>query len=141
MYSLCNQRISLLLFIWVIVSLIFLFTAFSNCKALECFVSPFLIFCFNVCCFFCFFIFLSRRFHGDLINSLLSGKNGLKVFKDGQLNEYSKLIISFLCGHYQMPAKFNKYNDPTDFFHNAINKNNSRFLTWFGIRYYIDLGL
>ncbi|USF25048.1 D-Ala-D-Ala carboxypeptidase family metallohydrolase [Mucispirillum schaedleri] len=85
------------------------------------------------------FIFLSRRFHGDLINSLLSGKNGLKVFKDGQLNEYSKLIISFLCGHYQMPAKFNKYNDPTDFFHNAINKNNSRFLTWFGIRYYIDL--
>ena len=75
----------------------------------------------------------------ELINSLLAGKNGLKVFHGKQLKEYSKLIISFLCGHYQMPAKFNKYKDPTDFFHNAIYKNNSRFLSWFGIRYYIDL--
>lgn len=85
------------------------------------------------------FIFLSRTFHKELINSLLAGKNGLKVFHGEQLKEYSKLIISFLCGHYQMPAKFNKYKDPTDFFHNAIYKNNSRFLSWFGIRYYIDL--
>lgn len=85
------------------------------------------------------FIFLSRSFHKELINSLLSSKNGLKVFTKSESIKYSKLIISFLCGHYQMPAKFNKYNDPTHYFHNAINLYNSRFLTWFGIRYYVDI--
>ena len=83
------------------------------------------------------FSVLSMSFYKDLIRSLKTGHS--KNIFSSSFALHSKLILSFLSNYYQMPDKFNTYNDPQAYFSNAISKNNSRFLTWFGIRYYIDL--
>ncbi|WP_300759266.1 hypothetical protein, partial [uncultured Brachyspira sp.] len=83
------------------------------------------------------FSILSMSFYKGLIRSLKTGHS--KNIFPSSFALHSKLILSFLSNYYQMPDKFNTYNDPQAYFSNAVSKNNSRFLTWFGIRYYIDL--
>lgn len=52
--------------------------------------------------------------------------------------EYPQEFIPLLSNFYQQPAKFQSYKDSAAFLKHALKERESRFLTWFGIRYYLD---
>ena len=83
------------------------------------------------------FSVISIPIYNDLIESLTTGHS--KSIFPSSFARYSKLVLAFLGNYYQLTKKFDNYKDPREYFANAISTNNSRFLTWFGIRYYIDL--
>ena len=83
------------------------------------------------------FSVISIPIYNNLIKSLTTGYS--KNIFPSSFARYSKLVLAFLDNYYQMPRKFDQYNHPKEYFSNAISTNNSRFLTWFGIRYYMDL--